>query len=709
MQRYARENAKGASLRSLPAVQTKRKWTKKIRPGISAFAENPDRVGPDHLAELLDHARDVIPKDSVDETPFFLLATAGMRLLPSSQQEELLQQICSYVQWETYFHLPECERSIQIIDGPTEGLYGWLATNYLLGSFDDAAAQSGADSSANQTYGFLDMGGASAQIAFAPSAAEAEKHANDLTLLRLRALNGASVEQRLFTTSWLGYGVHQARDRYLTALLRDRPADEATQKMTDPCLPRGYEGEHVDIAIPSSNSTNGTGHDQSHKSPLRLVGTGDYDGCLRATYPLLEKNAPCPDQPCLVHGVHVPEIDFNANHFIGISEWWHTSHQILGTEHKDGDEHYDYVKYQERLRDFCSTPWDRIKEGVEEHKYGKKVDVQEASEICFKASWLVNLLHEGIGVPRIGLDDGSGNSTQPTPSPDDASSDAFKALDKIGSTEISWTLGKALLFASSDVPTQDPLPVGFGSNVPGVPDDFRTPGPSAKYVGVHYDKHWHDLLFSVDSSRRIPGFVLFVVIILIAGFYMFGKERRARFVERYIRSSEGRVAPRLGRGWLSGTKFARMPFFTRGFFSPASIHPEYERMLEEGAREFELGDIDHGDDYATAAQAVPGSSAAAASAAPQPQFTVFRPQVTPPGLPSGSRPTQVLHEASARSSISSSPGHDPRADIDRRGLVVKTESSEHVPSSLSIGSTNTGRRSRGASPIRRASSRSPPR
>jgi Golgi apyrase len=61
--------------------------------GISTFGDKPNLVGPDHLKEIFDHALDIIPPNAVEETPLFLLATAGMRLLPDRERKELLKQV----------------------------------------------------------------------------------------------------------------------------------------------------------------------------------------------------------------------------------------------------------------------------------------------------------------------------------------------------------------------------------------------------------------------------------------------------------------------------------------------------------------------------------------------------------------------------------------------------------------------------------------
>ncbi|RAL63932.1 hypothetical protein DID88_003120 [Monilinia fructigena] len=231
----ALQNPDAITLQSLPKLETNKKMDKKIKPGVSTFGERPADVGPEHLQQLLDHALDIVPKDQVSDTPIFLMATAGMRLLPQVQQNVLLSEICDYAQKHTRFDLPDCNLHIQVIPGETEGLYGWIAANYLLGGFD--TPEEHAHGKGHHTYGFLDMGGASAQIAFAPNATEAEKHSDDLKLLRMRTMNGQPAEYKVFTTTWLGFGVNQARRRFVEGLM-DASYTKETKELLDPCLPR---------------------------------------------------------------------------------------------------------------------------------------------------------------------------------------------------------------------------------------------------------------------------------------------------------------------------------------------------------------------------------------------------------------------------------------------------------------------------------------
>ena len=572
--------------------------------GVSTFSTNPESIGPGHLAPLLKHALNYVPQDEVSHTPFFLLATAGMRLLPDNQRNQILQEICTYVSENTQFQLPECDLHVQVIPGETEGLYGWIAANYLVGGFDHPDQHDHGKS--HHTYGFLDMGGASAQIAFVPNATEAAKHAEDLKLLRLRTIGGAAEEYKVFVTTWLGFGANEARRRYIAAL--ESSTEPSIRELPDPCLPSGLNVTDTGAPIlPDSDEALGI---KPH-----LIGTGKFEECIRQTYPLLEKEKPCPDAPCLINGQHVPAIDFDVNHFVGVSEYWHTTHEIFDMGFEDTNEPYDLHTYQDRVKEFCSKPWDAIQKGVENEQWGTKVDEQTAKGVCFKASWLINMLHEGIGIPRLGIE---GHNATKAAAQRKGYLDPFQAVNKIKDTEVSWTLGKMVLYASSEIPgpddspsTQDEplLPVGFGTNTPGmaIPQDFQEPGgkPSTtpSYLSDSQagatedgggDGDWHDTLFR-DSPRRIPGLLLFMLIVCVVVYFLCGRERRKAWISRvpFLRRS-GRRAGRFGSPVLpTATARMRLPGamrFAEKLFGRRQRGMEYERVPLDG--ELEAGDFE---------------------------------------------------------------------------------------------------------------------
>jgi hypothetical protein len=90
--------------------------------GLSIFAENPAGVH-EYLAPLLKHARSQIPPSRESETPLFLLATAGMRLLTPVQHARVPSATCKYLQSASSFRIDDaskdgpCGSSVQIITG----------------------------------------------------------------------------------------------------------------------------------------------------------------------------------------------------------------------------------------------------------------------------------------------------------------------------------------------------------------------------------------------------------------------------------------------------------------------------------------------------------------------------------------------------------------------------------------------------------------
>ncbi|KAH9827593.1 Golgi apyrase [Teratosphaeria destructans] len=574
----ARAKGDTRDLNRLPEVKTKKNWRLKVHPGISTFGPKPEQVGPEHLKELVEFALDIVPEDEVENTPIFLLATAGMRLLPAHQRTAVLEQTCTYFRQNSKFQLPDCDLHIQVIPGETEGLYGWIAANYLLGGFDQPEPHDHEDG--HSTYGFLDMGGASAQIAFAPNATEAEKHAEDLKLLRLRTVGGKELEYRVFVTTWLGFGANEARRRYVEQLLQSYPNDE---ELPDPCLPVGLQVHKNGTEIASGSLTSKQPH---------LIGTGSFPECLKRTFPLLEKERHCDDAPCLLNGQHTPAIDFDVNHFVGVSEYWHTTHEVFAMAHKD--KAYDFHTYQKQVTDFCSRDWVDIEKDVAKQKWGKKVDKKTVEEVCFKASWLINMLHDGIGVPRVGLeptkDVGKGSHNQTKAVVDKAKEkgflDPFQAVDKIDGTEVSWTLGKMVMYASSQIPPADAAgAVGFGTNKPGekLPLDFQyaggkddlLPGDKGDTTGLD----WHDRIFNEGYEHRVPGILIFMLILVLAVYLLCGRERRQSIYHKVV-SLVGRRSGKRKGGILGGKIFG-------------SGSPSYDRVMEEAdPDDFELGSVD---------------------------------------------------------------------------------------------------------------------
>lgn len=429
---YSKENDnKEEILTSPPSIVQEKNWTLKTSPGISSF-DNKSKIKdiwPKHYAKLMKYAEEIIPKEKHNETPVFVLATAGMRLLPPAKKEMILKETCSALQKNTNFFLPNCDNFIQIIDGETEGIYGWLSLNYLMGKFNKYKV---ADK-VHESIGFMDMGGASTQIAFVPSSEEEiNKHKDDLSSVTLRNINGETQKWNVFSETWLGFGANESRKRYLNQLINLSITNPGLgTEINDPCLPKDAEVSY-----------------ELDKQTYTIKGIGNYEMCLKTIYPLLMKNVPCKEDPCLFNGIHGPKLNFNEDKFVGISEYWYTANDIF----QSGGE-YNYHSFNEKVREYCESNWKDILTNSEKGQYSNLNPDKFLKDACFKASWVINILHEGFGLPRLGLevpDEASEKESEEIKKVDKVHV-PFKSADSVNGGELSWTLGKILLFASSQI------------------------------------------------------------------------------------------------------------------------------------------------------------------------------------------------------------------------------------------------------------------
>ncbi|CCF60667.1 hypothetical protein KAFR_0L00600 [Kazachstania africana CBS 2517] len=413
-------------LHSVPQIYQSPEWTHKITPGLSSYEHKADKAFSDHVKPLLEFAEEIIPKEKLRDTPVFIQATAGMRLLPDKKREKILKNLCTGINKYNKFLLQDCNSQIEVIDGEMEGIYGWLGLNYLSGHFNNYEL-----TEANHfSFGFMDMGGASAQIAFVPSdPAEIKKHRDDIATVYLKSINGDVQAWNVFVSTWLGFGANQARKRYLAQLINALPEntndydddDLTTRKITDPCMPSGCERKF-----------------EFKGKKFSAIGSGNFEQCSKSIYPLLLKNLPCEDEPCLFNGVHTPKIDFEKDRFVGISEYWYTPNDVF----KLGGP-YDYKKFSKSVEEFCNTDWQTIKKNSDSGEYNS-TPVEFLADTCFKSNWILNILHEGFNMPY----ERTNNLSLEDNTPDHPT---FQSLGSLQDIELSWTLGKILLYASGGV------------------------------------------------------------------------------------------------------------------------------------------------------------------------------------------------------------------------------------------------------------------
>ncbi|XP_031732964.1 ectonucleoside triphosphate diphosphohydrolase 7-like isoform X1 [Anarrhichthys ocellatus] len=407
---------------------------KKIKPGISTLSNTPTQAS-DYLHPLLRFAAAHVPRSKHKETPLYILCTAGMRLLPDSQQADILDDLVTDVPLEFDFLFSSSHA--EVISGKQEGVYAWIGINFVLGRFDHAdeedatvevttGSQNQRPISRRRTVGIMDMGGASLQIAYeVPSAitftSPQEEEAGKSVLAEFNL--GCDVEHtqhvyRVYVTTFLGFGGNMARQRYEDQLINNTLAKNRflttqtglseDQPYLDPCLPVSLSDTVV-----KGNRT------------VYLRGQGDWSRCREAVRPFLGLH----NGTMSPGGVYQAPINFSNSEFYGFSEFFYCMEDVLRLGGP-----YDSHKYSRAATDYCLTKWSILKQRLDNKLFSQQADVYRLKLQCFKSGWMYEVLHSGFRFP--------------TDYPN------LKTAQLVYDKEVQWTLG-AILFKTRFLPLRD--------------------------------------------------------------------------------------------------------------------------------------------------------------------------------------------------------------------------------------------------------------
>ncbi|XP_013907602.1 PREDICTED: ectonucleoside triphosphate diphosphohydrolase 1 isoform X1 [Thamnophis sirtalis] len=375
-------------------------------PGISSYANAVENVSVP-LKHCMDSAKEIVPQGKHQETPVYLGATAGMRLL-SLKNKDAAKRVLSTVE-ETLRIYPFKFQGARILSGEEEGAYGWITLNYLLGKFTesswprvfaDAFFKSG-------TTGALDLGGASTQITFVPDPDKIELPTNIINF----HLYGK--EYMVYTHSFLCYGKDQALQR---KLLQDVLLSK-TDRLHDPCFHQGYE-RTLNVFDLTTNPC--TAHNITPTySQIQIQGDGNYEKCLESIQRIFNTEE-CLYSSCSFNGTFLPEV---SGEFGAFSAFYYVMN-FLNVTKKPMDQVIETVK------NFCSKPWNEVK--VEFPKAKEKY----LSEYCFSSTYIISLLGQRYNFTKEKWQ-------------------TIHFLKKIGNSDAGWTLGY-MLNLTNMIPAEQP-------------------------------------------------------------------------------------------------------------------------------------------------------------------------------------------------------------------------------------------------------------
>ncbi|NXT26292.1 ENTP8 diphosphohydrolase, partial [Syrrhaptes paradoxus] len=313
-------------------------------PGISSYADDPAGAGAS-LKPCLDKAMTIVPAQQQWETPTYLGATAGMRLLReqnSTKAEQVFAEVAKAIG-----EYPLDFRGARILTGNEEGSFGWITVNYLLETLVKYSfAEKWEHPQNTEVLGALDLGGASTQITFQPGVTIEDK--NTSVFFRLYGTNYS-----LYTHSYLCYGQTQAL-KMLMAALHQVPQPP---QISHPCYPKGYQ-ENVTMADLYNSPCVHAPSTPSPAQVLTVTGTGDPAECSTAIQKLF--NFSCgANRTCGFNGVYQPPV---RGQFFAFAGFYYTFRFLNLTSQQSLSD------VNATVQTFCKKNWAELVENFPQEK-----------------------------------------------------------------------------------------------------------------------------------------------------------------------------------------------------------------------------------------------------------------------------------------------------------------------------------------------------
>lgn len=235
---------------------------------LASFADSPEEAGP-ALSTIIKAALLYVPEAVRSESPLFVKATAGMRLLEPERAAAVLEELRQHLSQPA--NCPFKFVNAEIISGEEEAVFAYITANFYLHKLKEPGAQ---------TFGTLEMGGASMQVAFKPSA-DIQDHEFQFYINRKR--------QSVYAKSYIRFGADEALARFLERLAK--AAEPNATEVRSPCHNPGYNRAYT------SNGHN-----------LRIIGTGNTSDCIPLVQKMLGVDVECLMPPCALLGNYMPKV-----------------------------------------------------------------------------------------------------------------------------------------------------------------------------------------------------------------------------------------------------------------------------------------------------------------------------------------------------------------------------------------------------------------
>ncbi|KRX11105.1 hypothetical protein PPERSA_05214 [Pseudocohnilembus persalinus] len=336
------------TIQTVPEIDAKATQYTKAKPGIASFADNISGI-KGYLQPLIDAANEQIPDEIKQYVPIILFGTAGLRLIPENQQNDILEEVRSIFSKSGYLYQPDW---VQVITGQNEGVFMWISLNYLLDLINDEPQDN------FNTIASIDLGGASTQIAFI---AQNEISTSQNALVDFPYYN----EYDVYSVSYLGYGNDQARQTVINSY---GEWNDVKTQVTTPCLYKGFVGNLDGI-------------------DGEVIGSGNAQDCLDqiTEFFLLDRcNKLQQEKGCGIAGLYQPFVPSSKTVYAvsGVG--------VAATFFDMDGEIYQLSELQNKYVDLCNTSWDDIQNQYPGNDY--------ISTTCFLGLYSSALLNQGYNL-----------------------------------------------------------------------------------------------------------------------------------------------------------------------------------------------------------------------------------------------------------------------------------------------------------------------
>lgn len=192
-----------------------------------------------YLAPLLKFVQETVPEPRWEGAPLYLWATAGLRVIPLADAQQILDAVGRVLLTSPFLHPRD---HVRLLSGADEAALAWVSVLHLEEKwpffnlspemFSPACSaeslvcgEQAFDSSSLTNTGILEMGGASLQVLFPLSGDGSDSHLDGVRqsekdrIFHVRVPNGAAI--KVYAHSYLHYGMREAQSFYKQEYIDD--------------------------------------------------------------------------------------------------------------------------------------------------------------------------------------------------------------------------------------------------------------------------------------------------------------------------------------------------------------------------------------------------------------------------------------------------------------------------------------------------------